>query len=359
MNKEEEKEKKKKPITGYLKANKIANSVFNISFAIILILLSLPLLLILSLIIKIRNGGSVLYKGVRLGINKKPFIMYKFRTLPEGSAKKIGAEILTDIIATRTQIKTPLGRLIRDTRLDELPQLFNVLKGDMDFLGPRPERPEIYEKLCKNIKGYDKRFSVKPGLIGYSQLFTPHSSPKEIRAHIDNIFMMKKHNFAWDLGIILYTIVVVLVKIVYLGSRFIWKNLILAKVLGLYNEKRKLERVRPENARIYIGQKTDGEDIFTHEAKLIDINEEAMLVYDKKIDYNILNIKMETVFRYRTRHCTNKRPKKVAMCYGTIYRKYKLDRTDYEYGYVIKYTPISRFHCYMVHQYFLDESVVY
>ena len=104
--------------------------------------------------------------------------MYKFRTLPVGAQKKIGSKLLSF-----RHCKLPFfSKFLRDTRLDELPQLFNIMKGEMDFLGPRPLRPEIYDHMCKGITNYDLRFNVRPGLVGYSQLFTPHSSPKRIRA---------------------------------------------------------------------------------------------------------------------------------------------------------------------------------
>jgi lipopolysaccharide/colanic/teichoic acid biosynthesis glycosyltransferase len=98
--------------------------------------------LIISTFVLILYGRPIIYKGKRLGLNKKIFYMYKFRTLPTGLDKKLGSELFS-----RTSIKIPFfAKFLRETRLDELPQLFNILKRDMDFLGPRPLRPEIYEK---------------------------------------------------------------------------------------------------------------------------------------------------------------------------------------------------------------------
>src|SRR4030042_5740158 len=163
---------------GYSKLPFFINSTFNSLLSLVLIIFSLPLMVIIALIVKIKDGGPVLYKGVRLGINKTPFIMYKFRTLSKDADKIIGAELLTAEIASTKKLVTHFGKYLRDTRLDELPQLFNILKGDMDFVGPRPERPEIYENICSHIRNYDRRFAVKPGLIGYAQLFTPPMTPK-------------------------------------------------------------------------------------------------------------------------------------------------------------------------------------
>ncbi|MEK6672489.1 MAG: sugar transferase [Nitrospirota bacterium] len=346
--------------TGYTRTASAFNRWFNLFFAIFFIIISSPLMLLIAILIKLIDGKPVLYKGVRLGRTKKPFIMYKFRTLIPEAQQIIGAELLTEQLSVKMKMRvgSAFGKLLRDTRVDELPQLFNIVKGDMDFIGPRPERPEIYEKLCKNIKGYDKRFIVRPGLIGYSQLFTPHSTPKEIRMHIDNLYLARKHNLVWDFVIIIYTMLVVLGKMFYLGARFLWRNVLLVKLLGFFSEKRRFERVPLENSRIQIAKRTEGKWDFTHEAMLVNINEEAMLVYDKTFDYDSLVIRMETVHSYITRHCNNVKRKKTAICYGTIYRRYELDGNDYDFAYVIKYTPMSPFNMYMIHQYFLKKSMI-
>lgn len=351
-----EKKQKKGFISGYSKVSYLLNTIFNVSLSLILILCAIPFLLIIALLVKIRYSGPVLYEGVRLGINKTPFIMYKFRTLILGAEKIIGAELLTEQVASGTKLTTTFGRFLRDTRLDELPQLFNILKGDMDFLGPRPERPEIYEKFCKQIRGYDKRFVVKPGLIGYSQLFTPHSSPKRIRTLIDNRFLIKKQKFLWDTFIVLFTIAVVLVRIFHNSSKFIWNNLLKGKVMGLYSDKRKLERVRLENATAYLGPDSNDKEVFIDEAKLMDINDDAILIYtDNKIEYKSLILKMEIIFK--TLHGRRNR-KKIAICHGTVYKRIKIDGDHFTYAYIIKYTPVSPLNSYMVHQYFLNESII-
>lgn len=354
--------KKRKAIvrTGYTRTASAFNRWFNLSLAVFFIIISSPLMLLISILIKLIDGKPVLYKGIRLGRTKKPFVMYKFRTLIPEAQQIIGAELLTEQLSSKMKLRvgSAFGKLLRDTRLDELPQLFNIVHGDMDFIGPRPERPEIYERFCKTIKGYDKRFIVRPGLIGYSQLFTPHSTPKEIRMHIDNIYLAKKHNLAWDFVIIIYTMLVVLGKMFYLGGRFLWRNVLLVKLLGYFSEKRRLERVPLEDARIQIARRTEGKWDFTHEAMLVNINEEAMLVYDKIFDFDSLVIRMETVHSYTTRHCNNVKRKKSAICYGTIYRKFELDDKDYDFAYVLKYTPMSPFNMYMIHQYFLKKSII-
>jgi lipopolysaccharide/colanic/teichoic acid biosynthesis glycosyltransferase len=297
-----------------------------------------------------------LYKGTRLGIDKIPFTMYKFRTLAKDADKIIGAELLTQQIASTIHLVTPFGKFLRHTRLDELPQLFNILKGEMDFLGPRPERPEIYEKFCRDIEGYDERFSVNPGLIGYSQLFTPHSTPKKIRTLIDNRFLKKKQNFIWDITEVIFTIVVVLKRVLFYSAKLLRDNIIKSRLFGLYSEKRQLERLRLDEALVYIGTGDSHREESMEESKLVDINEEAILIYSNlEINQDTFIFRMENEYK---KLCKKKSRKKTAVCNGTIYRKVPIKDKQYKNAYVIKYIPASPLNYYMVHQYFLNESVI-
>jgi lipopolysaccharide/colanic/teichoic acid biosynthesis glycosyltransferase len=342
--------------TGYSKVFSLLNTVFNILLSLLLIICAIPFFLIITLLIKIEDRGPVLYKGVRLGLNKKPFIMFKFRTLIPDAQRIIGAELLTEKIASTRHLETPLGAFLRDTRLDELPQLFNILKGDMDFLGPRPERPEIYERFCRHIRGYDKRFLVKPGLIGYSQLFTPHSAPKRLRAMIDNRFLLKKQNLLWDVFIVSLTIVVVLGRIIRYGSRFICNTLVKSKLLGRFQEHRNLERVKTHDAVVHLGPHDEAREVFDDEVELADINEEAILVYSNHpIRHNRLILKMEIILR--SLHGRRNR-KKEALCHGTVYKTIMVNRGQHTYAHVILYSPVSPLNVYMVHQYFLHKSII-
>ncbi|KKR31050.1 MAG: Sugar transferase [Candidatus Gottesmanbacteria bacterium GW2011_GWC2_39_8] len=301
--------------------------------------------------IKLKDGGPIFYQGVRLGRNKKPFTMYKFRTLIPDAQKIIGAELLS----SKHNVVAPWGKFLRDSRLDELPQLFNILKSDMDFVGPRPERPEIYEKICKHIKGYDKRFDTKPGLIGFSQLFTPHSSPKRIRTLIDNRLLVKKQDLLWDTSIIIYTILVVVVTTCYKIFK-ICNKVLKNKILGMYSEKRVLERVQPIGAKIYIGSENDEKGSFAYESRLVDINEDAFLMYtNHKIDQKDSFFKLKITWNIRGKKGVSE---KSAICTGKVYKESEIKNKQFKYSYVIKYTPISPLNFYMVHQYFLSESMV-
>lgn len=351
-----EKKQKAPFTTGYSKVFSLVNTSFNILLSLLLILCAIPFFLIISLAIKLQDGGPVFYRGVRLGLGKKHFIMYKFRTLVPEAENIIGAELFTKKFASSGGMETAVGTFLRDTRLDELPQLFNILKGDMDFLGPRPERPSIYEKFCKHIKGYDNRFNVKPGLIGYSQLFTPHSSPKRIRSLIDNKFLKKKQFLVWDVFIVCITIVLVLGRIVRHMGRFVRDTLIKSKLLGIYTEHRRLERVRMRSSVVHLGQLSDAGADRRDLARLVDINEEAVLLHlDHEIQYDDIDMEMEITIS--ALHGRRNR-KKTALCRGTVYKRIKADKEEPTYAIVVKYVPVSPYNSYIVHQYFLHESII-
>lgn len=236
--------------TGYKTFSNTLSVIFDITLSSLLLLLACPFFVVISFIIKMTDGGPVFYRGERLGKNKKIYMMYKFRSLVPDAERIIGAELLM----SQRDIITKVGKLLRETRLDELPQLYNILRGDMTFIGPRPERMAIYEKFCKNIKGYDRRFEVKPGLVGYSQLFTPHSTPKRMRTLIDNLYIAKRHNILVDYVLVFYTAYLSLKHVVSKVLLFMWKDLFL-RMVGRGGNKRYLVRVYLEDAKVYYGHK--------------------------------------------------------------------------------------------------------
>jgi len=134
--------------------------------ALCLAVLALPIIALALLLVRLTSQGPGIYKQVRLGLDGRPFTMYKIRSM------RVDAEAATGAIwATRNDRRiTSVGHFLRKTHLDELPQLFNVLKGDMVLVGPRPERPEFVTELEKRIDGYAYRLYVKPGLTGLAQL---------------------------------------------------------------------------------------------------------------------------------------------------------------------------------------------
>ena len=141
----------------------------------ILLVLLFPIVIPIIILIKLEEpGAGVFYRGLRIGKDMKPFIMYKFRTLREGSESVIGGRLLNDgdrDLVTRT------GRFLRKTKLDEIPQFYNVLKGEMSLIGPRPVRPLLVKDYFPRVPGYWKRFVIKPGISGPAQVFGSYYSP--------------------------------------------------------------------------------------------------------------------------------------------------------------------------------------
>jgi lipopolysaccharide/colanic/teichoic acid biosynthesis glycosyltransferase len=129
-----------------------------------------PFMLLMALAIRLSSGSPILYRGARVGKAGRVYEMYKFRTLAPDAESRLGpyyGPTLTRQTATEV---TRVGRIARATQLDELPQLFNVLKGDMSVVGPRPIRPVFFEQLCQEIPAYWQRLVVRPGLTGFAQV---------------------------------------------------------------------------------------------------------------------------------------------------------------------------------------------
>jgi len=137
--------------------------------AAFLLVFLLPVIAVLLVLVRLTSKGPVIYRQVRVGKDGKVFTMYKIRSM------RLDAESATGAVwASRKDPRiTALGRVLRKLHLDELPQLFNVLRGDMSLVGPRPERPEFVDKLDQKIDGYCHRLLVKPGITGFAQLNLP------------------------------------------------------------------------------------------------------------------------------------------------------------------------------------------
>jgi lipopolysaccharide/colanic/teichoic acid biosynthesis glycosyltransferase len=333
---------------GYGPKARCSVTAFNVAVSLVLIFLSSPLYILLALIIKLKDGGPVIYKGTRLGCGKRPYTMYKFRTLPVESDKIIGSRLFASGIIKINY----LSKILRDSRLDELPQLFNILKGDMDFIGPRPERPEIYEKQCKDIPDYDIRFLVKPGMIGYSQLFTPHSTPKRLRSLIDNRQILRPRSLIKDIYIILYTSY----KMIWMASiktaNFILINIIESRVLKKFREKRLVERIRHLRASVYIKQPAGNTHEFSGNIILFDINDFHFRMHSNRIiDNEIHHFILETEIRKR-----GKKRFKRAHCEGQVIRRVVSDNTENKYTYIVSYKPLTELNRHMVDRYFLKKS---
>lgn len=175
--------------------------------AVILLVVLSPLMLLAAIAIKLDSPGRLVYSQIRTGINGKTFRVYKFRSMYQ-DAEKMGAQWTQE----RDPRITNAGRFLRLTRIDELPQLWNVLNGEMSLIGPRPERPEFDVQLAEVIPHYNMRYSVKPGITGWAQVMYPYgASVDDAREKLSyDLFYIKNYSFALDLVIVLKTIGVVL-----------------------------------------------------------------------------------------------------------------------------------------------------
>lgn len=168
--------------------------------ALIGITIASPLFLIIALCIKLTDKGPVFFRQVRLTRDDKEFKIFKFRTMIQG-AEKDGVARLASEGDSRI---LPIGRFLRRTRLDELPQLFNILLGDMSFVGPRPERPELAIEIVKNIPEFTYRTRVKAGLTGYAQIYGKYNTTSYDKLKLDLTYI-RNYSLLMDLKLIIMT----------------------------------------------------------------------------------------------------------------------------------------------------------
>jgi sugar transferase (PEP-CTERM system associated) len=189
---------------------RMTNRLLNCSVALVSALLSLPLVPFLMLAVRLDSKGPVLYRQRRVGLGGSEFHCYKFRTMREDAEADTGATWATDDDPRITRT----GRVLRASRLDEIPQLWCVLKGDMNFVGPRPERPEFIERLSRDIPYYGVRHAVRPGITGWAQVQYKYGNTSEdAREKLQyDLFYIKNASIGLDLLIWFQT-----VKIVLLG----------------------------------------------------------------------------------------------------------------------------------------------
>lgn len=174
---------------------------FDIVFSLVALVPALPFMLVSAIAIKLYDGGPVLYKQVRLTINGKRFYVYKFRSMIVDAEKNGVPQLCTD----EDSRITPVGRFLRKCRLDELPQLFNILKGDMSVVGPRPERPELTEQYKKEMPEFEFRLKVKAGLTGYAQVTGVYDTSPYDKLRMDLMYI-ENYSARMDLQIILMTL---------------------------------------------------------------------------------------------------------------------------------------------------------
>lgn len=176
---------------------------FDITFSIICLVIGIPIIIIFSGLIVLESKGSPSYRQKRLGKNGKEFNIYKLRSMYI-NAEEYGPQ-WADKNDTRV---TKIGKIIRSLRIDEIPQFYNVLKGDMSFVGPRPERKIFHDEFKKVIPDFDKRLKIKPGITGWAQINGGYDiSPKE-KLDLD-LYYINNMGFKLDFKIVIKTFGVV------------------------------------------------------------------------------------------------------------------------------------------------------
>jgi sugar transferase (PEP-CTERM system associated) len=186
----------------------ILKRIIDLGCAVIGLVMSLPIMMLVALAIRLDSKGPILYRQTRVGLRGKCFKVLKFRSMRVDAEAGQGAQWAVD----RDPRVTRIGRFLRKYRLDELPQFVNVIRGEMSFVGPRPERPEFVEILRKEISYYDERHSVRPGLTGWAQVRYPYGSNVKdaIRKMEYDLFYLKNMSLLFDCAIILDTVRIVI-----------------------------------------------------------------------------------------------------------------------------------------------------
>lgn len=181
--------------------------VFDLIIAVILIIMTIPILLITAIIIKLESPGPIVFKQFRIGKNMKKFKIYKFRSMRVHDSDKYSKYTLNN-----DERVTRFGKFIRKTRIDELPQLFCVLKGTMSFVGPRPEWDELVEEYEKKIPYYNLRHLIKPGITGWAQVMYPYGEcVEDAQRKLEyDIYYLKNQDFLMDILTIMKTAKIVI-----------------------------------------------------------------------------------------------------------------------------------------------------
>ena len=190
-----------------LRFTRLTKRLFDVAGALLGLVLALPLMGLTALLVRLGSGRPVLYAQDRVGENGRVFTLYKFRSM------RADAENGTPLWAKDDDERvTPVGRFIRNFRLDEMPQLWNVLRGDMSFVGPRPERPFFDEYLCAQIPFYRQRHAVKPGITGWAQVKYRYGSSIEDSTEKlrYDLYYIKYLSLIFDMSILVDTVKVIL-----------------------------------------------------------------------------------------------------------------------------------------------------
>ncbi|MFM7295725.1 MAG: exopolysaccharide biosynthesis polyprenyl glycosylphosphotransferase, partial [Planctomycetota bacterium] len=197
---------------GFSRSNRsdLAKRASDVVLSALLLALTWPLMLLTALLVRLDSKGPALFSQERVGLNGQRFTLYKFRSMRTDAEKATGP-----VWAQKDDPRiTRSGRFIRKTRLDELPQLFNVLWGHMSLVGPRPERQVFCDDLARQIPYYNQRHIVKPGLTGWAQINYPYGNTVQdaLQKLQYDLFYIKNQSFLFDLSILFQTIKTVVLR---------------------------------------------------------------------------------------------------------------------------------------------------
>lgn len=194
-----------KPIS---KSKLVGKRVCDIIFGTIFGIISLPVILIFGILIKVTSKGPVFFKQKRVGYMGKPITIVKLRSMRNNAEKKTGA-----VWARKNDPRiTPVGRFMRKTRVDELPQFWNIIKGDISLVGPRPERFVLTQKFYEEWPDFPRRLRIIPGLTGYAQIHGGYDLKPNEKCKLDNYYI-DHYSLIWDLKIAINTF-----KIIFTGD---------------------------------------------------------------------------------------------------------------------------------------------
>jgi len=187
--------------------------LFDVVLSFLGIIVTSPLMIIIAILIRSTSKGPAIYKQTRITVGNREFKMLKFRTMYDNAEEKTGPVLSSDNDPRVTKV----GRVLRNLRLDELPQLFNVLKGDMSFVGPRPERPFFVEQYSRDIPEYTHRYLVKAGMTGYAQIYGKYDTSAVDKLKYDLLYI-RDYSLMLDIKLILQTLKVLL------GKKAVYQN---------------------------------------------------------------------------------------------------------------------------------------
>ena len=186
---------------------RVIKRAWDIFFSLFLMIITSPILLITAAAIRISDGGPVFYRQIRCTKNANEFEILKFRSMVV-DAEKHGQAML----ATENDPRiTPVGRIIRKLRIDELPQLFNVLRGDMSFVGPRPERPEFIQKYMEEMPEFSYRMKIRAGITGYAQLYGKYNTKPYDKLKLD-LYYIEQFSIGLDIKLMILTFKILFTK---------------------------------------------------------------------------------------------------------------------------------------------------